>query len=91
MAYGSISSNTIGDTIASAVSVGIPSNEDHVGVIMEYTGHCSAAEAEKIVREMAAEAMKNHAIPCKQIKSSSIEATVTDNNYVTVISALPMW
>ena len=91
VAYGSRSSNTPNETISSAVSIGIPACESKVGVIMEYSGVCSAAEAEKIVREMAATAMSNHGIPCKEILSSSVEATVTGTDYVTVISSVAMW
>ena len=91
VAYGSISSNTPNETIASAVSIGIPTSEGQVGVIMEHAGVCSAAEAESVVREMAATAMSNHGIMCKEILSSSVEATVTGTDYVTVISSVAMW
>ena len=50
-----------------------------------------ASEAERIVREMAATAMSNHGIPCREILSSSVQATVTGTDYVTVISSVAMW
>ncbi|MGB9826656.1 MAG: pyruvoyl-dependent arginine decarboxylase, partial [Desulfofundulus sp.] len=50
VAYGAITSTTPGDIIAAAVAVGIP--EKGFGVIMEYSGHTSRQEAEKIIREM---------------------------------------
>lgn len=90
-AYGAISSNEIGKTIASAVAVGVPENSECVGVIMEFSGYCDANEADRIVREMTVEAMKNHDIACKEVLSSSIDAYVADENYQTVISALAMW
>lgn len=90
-AYGAISSNELGKTIASAVGVGIPQNCEDVGVIMEFSGYCDASEAERIVREMTLEAMKNHKIECKEVLCSSAEAFVCDENYQTVISALAMW
>lgn len=91
VAYGSISSNTPNETIASAISIGIPASNGQVGVIMEHAGVCSASEAERIVREMAATAMSNHGIPCREILSSSVQATVTGTDYVTVISSVAMW
>lgn len=91
VAYGSVSSNTPKETIASAVGVGIPVSDSQVGVIMEHAGACSAADAEKIVREMVATAMSNHGILCKEILCSSVEATVTGTDYMTVISSVAMW
>ena len=90
-AYGSISSNKKGETISSAVAVGIPENDSHVGVIMEFSGYCSSAEAEETVRKMVTESMQNHNIPCNKIEVSSAEVIVDSNDYVTVISALSMW
>lgn len=91
VAYGCISSNTLNDRIASAVAVGIPEAENQVGIIMEYSGKCSESEAEKIVREMAVRAMRNHRIACKEIQSSSTEAIVTGTDYMTAISFVAMW
>ena len=58
---------------------------------MEYADSCTADIAESTVREMTGVAMRNHAIPCKEIISSAIEATVLDSEYVTVISSIAMW
>lgn len=91
IAYGSISSNNLNEIIASAVAVGIPEAENQVGVIMEYTGRCTGSEAEKVVREMTVKAMRNHGIACKEIQSSSAEATVLGKDYVTAISFVAMW
>ena len=91
VAYASIASNIPGDLIASSVAVGIPEKSDQVGVIMECSGHYNAETAEKTAREMVRIAMENHGIPCKEIKSSSAEATVSDDGFSSVISALAMW
>lgn len=90
-AYSSISSNTLGETVASAVGVGIPADPERVGVIMEYSGVCDAKEAVQTVSEMVETAMQNHGIPCKEIQTSSISATVTGDEYVYVISSVAMW
>ena len=91
VAYASISSNKIGQTLSSAVAVGIPENESDVGVIMEFSDYCDAKTAEATVIHMVEEAMRNHHIPCKEILSTSEEATVTDSRYVSSVSALAMW
>ncbi len=91
VAYASISSNEIGKTIATSVSVAIPEYDKDIGVIMEYEGYCSKQEAEIITRAMAEEAMKNHHIVCKHVLSSSIDTEVDNDEYTTLISAVPLW
>lgn len=90
-AFGSVSSDQKGDRIASAVSVAIPEDPNEVGVIMEYSGHCSAAYAEEQVRSMAREAMENRGRAICEIRSSSIECVSDGNGYVSVISAICIW
>lgn len=91
VAYATISSNVKGDVIASAVSVAIPKDKECVGVIMEYSGHCSKEVAEEIVRKMAEIAIQNHGIEVEEIKSSAMGAVVEDEDYVSVISAVALW
>lgn len=91
VAYGSLSSNKINETISAAVAVGIPQDPAVPGVIMEHSGFCTGGEADQLVRKMVQEAMKNHGFECKDVISSAVEATVEDDRYVTVIAALSMW
>lgn len=91
VAYGTISSKVPGTMIASAVSIGIPEQEGQVGVIMEFAGECDALTAEQTVRQMAAEAMLNHGIRCREILVSATEAVVPQDGYTVVISAVAMW
>ena len=91
VAYGSISSDTPGDLIASAVAVGIPKEINRVGVIMEVSGHFDAKKADEQARKMVELAMKNHGIPLKEIKSSYTEKRVEGGKHACVISALAMW
>jgi len=91
VAYGCASSDEPGATISSAVCAAVPENDGEVGLIMEHSGSCSAEEADRKVRKMAEEAMGNHGITCKELRSSSIEATVPEDGYVSVISAVAMW
>ena len=91
VAYGSRSSNVPGETISSAVGIGLPAEEGRVGVIMEFSGVCGAAVAEESVRQMVGAAMENHGIACREILTSSTEAVVPSDGYVSVISAVAMW
>ena len=91
VAYGSTGTNVSGETVASAVGIGIPQDDTQVGVIMEYAGVCTAGIAAEQVEAMVAAAMKNHGIPCKEILTSSIESTSHDGEYVSVISAVALW
>ena len=94
-AYSNISSNMPGDSIASAVGVAIPIQQDKdVGVIMEFSAHCSQIEAEKTIESMLREAMLNRHRPIKEIIISANEATIPENNdgeYTTLVSAISIW
>lgn len=91
VAYGTISSNVSGQTIASAIGVGIPEDNSRVGVIMEFAGECDAETARQIVREMVSEAMSNHGIPCREILDSAAEIIVPESEYASVISSVALW
>ncbi len=88
IAYGSISSDKKGKTIAAAVAIAI-SVEEGFGVIMEYSGEVTADKAEETVRKMAEDAMKHRNIEIKEIKSKSSEHTV--ENFGCAFAAVPMW
>ncbi|MBO5785997.1 MAG: arginine decarboxylase, pyruvoyl-dependent [Clostridia bacterium] len=90
-AYATITSDEIGTTISTAVAVGIPERESDVGVIMEFSGKCSADEAVATVKQMVIEAMHNHNIPCATVDVTFAEGTVQGEGYLTLISALSMW
>ena len=91
VAYGSHSSNIPGETIASAVGIGVPKDKNRVGVIMEFAGVSDAAEAEETVRKMVSDAMENHGIDCDEILTSSVETTVIAGEYASVISSVALW
>lgn len=92
VAYGTMSSNREGETISSAVGIGLPMNNDDVGIIMECAGAYSASNAERIVKQMVIDAMENHGIICKEVICSSIEKIIErSGEYSTVFSAVAMW
>ncbi|MGB9867336.1 MAG: pyruvoyl-dependent arginine decarboxylase [Bacillota bacterium] len=77
-AYASIVSTSPGDVIAAAVAVGIAEDPDSFGVIMEYSSHCSAQEAEQTVREMVREGFRIRGMKLKEIISTATECKVDD-------------
>lgn len=90
-AYGTITSGTTHERIASAVAIGIPQDPDHVGVIMEFEGYCSQEKAANIVCGMVADAMRNHGTAVERIVFSSVDAVVGEDEFVSCISAVSMW
>jgi len=89
-AYGEICSDIPGETIAAAVAVGIGvEGESEYGVIMEYSGRCSAAEAEQRVREMAREALEKRGRRVGNILSKGAEHRV--KNCGCALAAVALW
>ena len=86
-AYGSIISNVPGETIAAAVAIGI--SEESFGVIMEFSGKCTKAEAEEIITGMVREAFEVRNKPLKEIKVAATDHTV--EKIGCAFAAVPMW
>ncbi len=78
-AYAQICSDRAGERIAAAVAVAHPDDPERAGVIMEYSAHCSAEEAERIVRGMAEEAIANRGLKVERIESISAGHVVERN------------
>ena len=90
-AYATISSNKKGERIATAVCAAIPEDPDIVGVIMEYSGFCTAQEAEKTVKIMALEAMQNRKRKVKEVISSAVDCIVKSEGYTVLVSSISIW
>lgn len=73
-AYGAITSEEPGETIAAAVAVGM--SEDTFGVIMEWSGRATAEEAEAKVRAMVEAAFAHRGMELKNVLVKSAEHTV---------------
>ncbi len=86
-AYGSIISDVPGETISAAVAVGL--SPDSFGVIMEFSGRCSKAEALETVQEMVREAFENRAKPLQEIKVAAVEHKVQKTG--CAFAAVPLW
>ncbi len=88
IAYGTIICTEPGTRIAAAVAVGIQ-KPDRFGVIMEYEGHCSKAEAEAMVEKMVKEAFAMRNIELQEIKLAAAEHVV--EKVGCAFAAVPLW
>ncbi|HHN73451.1 MAG TPA: arginine decarboxylase, pyruvoyl-dependent [Thermopetrobacter sp.] len=75
-AYAQICGETAGERIAAAVAVAHPDDATRAGVIMEFSHRGTAAEAEEIVRDMAAEAIANRGLKVARMESIAAEHVV---------------
>ncbi|MGI6435177.1 MAG: pyruvoyl-dependent arginine decarboxylase [Syntrophomonadaceae bacterium] len=88
IAYGTITCTEPGVKIAAAVAVGIQKG-DRFGVIMEYEGHCSQAEAEAMVVQMVKEAFTIRNLELAEIKVAATEHVV--EKIGCAFAAVPLW
>ena len=78
-AYSTITSDTKGETIVSTIGVGIPKDDEKVGVIMEYSSRTeSEEEALETLCRMIEEAFEVRGWELGEIKSTSISDTVIE-------------
>ena len=86
-AYGSIVSDVAGELIAAAVAVGF--SESTFGVIMEYSGKCSAEEARVVIEKMVQEAFETRKMKLVDIKVAATEHRV--EKIGCAFAAVPLW
>jgi len=89
-AYGSRTSKKRG-FVSASVAIGIPKAKDNIGMIMEFSGDCSKAEAESRVRNMVINSMAKRGIELEDIASIAIEAESTAEEYTSVFAGVVMW
>lgn len=89
-AYASIVSDVPGDLIGAGIAVGIAEEPNSYGVIMEYSGHCGADEAERTVREMVREGFKARGLKLKEIISRASECRV-EGKAGCAFAAIALW
>lgn len=86
-AYGVILSHTPGELISAAIGVGV-AGDGGSGVIMEFSGRCSKAEAEEAVRVMVEEAFRTRRRPIEKIEVLAAEHHVVENGCAFAAAAL---
>ncbi len=90
VAYASITSSNPGETIAAAVAIAVPEDENMASLVMEYECVGTKEEAEKTVRQMAVEGMeKIRGQKIKELKSIAVEHKVEDVG--AVFAAVVLW
>lgn len=90
IAYASLTKRGMGK-IASAIAVGIPNDEDCVGVIMEYSNWGDATSCIEVVEEMVTAAMAKRGIGLKEIISTGCEIDVSKELYSTTFCGIALW
>ena len=92
VAYATISSNTYGDRLVSTIGVGLPEDEDKVGVIMEYsTKNVDVEEAIDTLKSMISEAFEVRGWELKKIKYISTDDVVNDERTHTTFACIAEW
>lgn len=86
-AYGALISDMKGEKIAASVGVGFSPND--YGIIMEFSGKCSAQEAEEAVSEMVRQAFRSRGIELTKIMVKSVEHTV--ESVGCAFAAVALW
>lgn len=86
-AYGYIISEVAGELIAAAVGVGF--SKDTFGVIMEFSGKCSKADAELKIESMLKEAFATREMELVGIKIAAAEHRV--EKIGCALAAVPLW
>lgn len=90
-AFASLTSNKAGALISAAVAVGIPKDRTKIGVIMEFSDFCTKEIAEKQVKAMVVESMKNRGYEIEKILCATAEARSDGVKYVSAFAALSIW
>lgn len=90
-AFSAIYSNKLGETISASVAVGIPVNDNEIGVIMKYSDTVEKKESESIVRHLVEQAMQDRGIAIKNIVSTSAECVVISQEYFCAFATVSMW
>jgi arginine decarboxylase len=75
-AYAAMTSEVPGERLAAAVGYALPDDPAKNGVIMEFHGHATRAEAERQIELMLEEAFRVRGEPIREMKVVSVEHTV---------------
>jgi arginine decarboxylase len=75
-AYAAMTSDVPGETVAAAVGYAVPDDPAKNGVIMEFHGHATRAEAERQIERMLEEAFRVRGEPIREMKVVAVDHTV---------------
>jgi len=89
IAYTSLSSDAQGELISSAISVGIPSETNKPGIIMEYSGYASLEKVKEMVEKMTYQALSIRNCKIKKIKIEGKSHIV--DKIATTFAGVVLW
>ena len=89
VAYASITSSKPGEQISAGVAIAFPDDEDHAGLIMEYSAPGPLELIEEKVRKMAEEGMKMRGKSIRIIRSAA--STHKTDNCGCAFAAVVLW
>ncbi len=89
IAYGSITSDVPGEIISASIGVGIPKDAESFGMIFEFSGFCSGAEAAAKVEEMVREAFEMRSLALHDVRVKAIDHVVRECG--TVFAGCPLF
>ena len=75
-AYAAMTSDVPGETVAAAVGYAVPDDPAKNGVIMEFHGHTTRADAERQIERMLEEAFRVRGEPIREMKVVAVAHTV---------------
>src|SRR5216684_1172521 len=75
-AYAAMTSDVPGQTVAAAVGYAVPDDPAKNGVIMEFHGHATRAQAERQIERMLEEAFRVRGEPIREMKVVAVAHTV---------------
>lgn len=90
VAYAAYTSDPCGEgkELSAAIAIGIPEDQDSIGVIMEWSGLAPEKYAKEQVTEMVKCAMADRNIENYNISIKSVSGKTSQNNYVCVFACV---
>lgn len=76
--------------IAAAIAIGIPSDSEKVGVIMEWSGYGDIKYAQSVVTDMVREAMERRGVRVYDIMEDGVESDLGEE-MVCVFAGISIW
>lgn len=89
VAYAAITSDKPGEIISAGVALALPEDENHAGLIMEYSARGPRDQIEAQVRRMAEEGMKVRGKAIREVKSIAMEHRVVKRG--CAFAAVVLW
>jgi len=90
-AYAHISSNETDSVLSACVAVGIPKNNNDIGMIMEHSAVAYIEDVKNTAIQLVKDSMELRGIEIAEILSSPVTLSVPKDKCLSVFSAIVMW